>query len=377
MCNNCQSRELELIPELEAVLQEYSYEQEMYSEVASPVTCKGLSATKVSAAVTANRQAVKDIGWGCIISGKANPIKELKDILHPSPTATEEQLVCAVSDWQAKNKLPATGVLDKRTWEAMNVIPKLKYPLSVPVYFGGKKLGIMEKTAPYVTCYLEGDTCKPNLTATATHGAMEIELGFRITDMDAVKKAGFVDDSGAPHFRWIQTIESNHTLNQVTGMVIKKYSKYVDPIASPGKFDANPYYWNEPGLKSSDPFDVNNYINRPSFGNHLCYDLIFYDRPSRSLASATSGKRVFWNGEVALIGVRKGNKNVILNSFSWGFDIVIDASHNPIVKPNAMIAGPVGGSPMFVQTLNNAIKGGQFTGHCFVNGKFSGKALCV
>ena len=375
MCNNCQSREFELVPELESILQEYSYEDELYSEVA-PAACGKLSAAKVGSARTANRIAAKDIGWGCLISGKVNAIPELLRLLRLGAAVTEADLACAIATWQAKAKLPATGILDKRSWATMNLLPKSKYPLSTVVYYGGRKLGIMEKTAAYRVCYLDGSICRPAPTAGNDRGAMHIELGFRITDMDAVKKAGFVDAAGKPQFRWIQVIETNQTLNQTTGRTVKKYSKYVDPIPASGAVADNPYYWNEPGV--GDPnLQVTAFMDRPSSHNHLCYHLLFEDQPSRSLASASAGKRVFWNAEVALVGVRKGNKNVLLNAFTWGFDIVINSSGKPVVKPNGMFVAPRGGSAMFVRTLNNLSKAGQFPTHCFAAGKFSGKALCV
>lgn len=375
MCK-CHQHEMELLPELEALMGEYQEEFEFSNEI--PVatgTCATLPATKTAAAVNANRSWAKQIGWGCLQAGKAAAIQPLVDFLKFLSPPTEEALACAIAAWQSSQKMNPTGILDNRTWEAMAVIRKIAYPLSIDVYFGGQKLGILEKSTPYIPCYSEPDgSCNVQRTATSVSGGVEIELGFRITNMAAVKKAGFIDENGFPKFRWIQVIETNRKLDQQTQTLIKRYSKYVDPNPVAGKFDKHPYYWNEKNEGSDPGMQVQRYTNT-AFPNKLCYDLIFYDRPSRPLNEALTGKRVFWNAQMALVGVRSGNKNVILDSVSWGFDIVVNAG-KPEIKRNGLNRSVYGGSSMFRKILNDAILAGQFPGHCFTGPGFRAAAAC-
>ena len=374
MCN-CNQRELELIPELEQILGEYQDEFELAYETA-PTTCTALPSAKQMSAVKANRTWAKLIGWGCLKDGKVEAVEKLYKFLKFTSVPTEEALACAIADWQVSKKVNATGILDKRTWDAMNVIKKLAFPQAWDIYFMGNKLGVLEKTTPYVKCYTGSDgICHLMPTSSSVSGGVEIEFGFRITDMDAVKKAGFIDDKGLPVFRFVQVIETNRRLDQGTQTLIKKYSKYVDPNPTTGKFDKHPYYWNEKGEGPDVGLQVQTYTNYTSTSNNLCYDLVFYDRPSRPLSEATTGKRVFWNAEAALIGVRKGKRNVILDSFTWGFDIVVSGG-KPEIKRNGLNKGVRGGSQKFRKIVNDAILAGQFPGHCFFGPGFSGVAVC-
>src|SRR3712207_8503306 len=52
--------------------------------------------------------------------------------------------------------------------------------------------------------------------------------------------------------------------------------------------------------------------------NGLAYDLIFEDRPQFPLSAAQPGRRAYFNFELALVGVRPGHRNVILNTLRWG-----------------------------------------------------------
>ena len=101
MCSKCQSRELELIPELENMLGEYNDEFELFSETAPALTCSGLSTDKKKSAISANRKFAKEIGWGCLPSGKLNPIRELTIFLKLATPISEDELVCAVANWPA------------------------------------------------------------------------------------------------------------------------------------------------------------------------------------------------------------------------------------------------------------------------------------
>ena len=366
---------MELIPELEAILNGYREFELLYEGSAAPA-CASLSAAKQTAAVKANRHWAKQIGWGCLNAGKAEAIEKLFKFLKFSSLPSEEALACAVAKYQGEKKFSATGILDKRTWDAMKVVKPLRFPQSWEVMFGGKKLGVLEKARPYMQCYIDGDdNCSRTRTADSVSGGVEIEFGFRITDYEAVKKAGFVDDKGVPQFRWIQAIETNRKLDQTTLTLIKKYSKYVDPNPVTGKFDKHPYYWNEKGEGSDTGLQVQTYINRVSSVTDLCYDLIFYDRPSRPLDEAKAGKRVFWNAEAAIVGVRPGKKNVILDAFTWGFDLIVNSGKTDI-KLNGLNKGVRGGSAMFRKTLDTAIRAGQFPDHCFIGTGYSAAVTC-
>ena len=94
------------------------------------------------------------------------------------------------------------------------------------------------------------------------------------------------------------------------------------------------------------------------------------------MSEAVAGRRVYWNAEVALVGVRPGQRNVILNTVKWGFDLVVEGGVR-IVKLNALSAGPFGGSPDFRQVLSRAIQAGSFHGHCFVGTSFPSTARCL
>jgi hypothetical protein len=265
------------------------------------------------------------------------------------------------------------------------VIPRPTFQAaSWPVVFGGRKLGILEKTAAYELCFLDpgSDTCRATRTGVADErGAARIQLGFRVTDIEAVRKAKFIDRSGAPHFNFVQMIETNRPLQEgppgPTGtpivQVVRRYRKYIDPTAIPR--DNHPYYWDEPG-------DISQNINRqardPRFPNasRLCYDVIFWDQPSRRLADAQPGNGVYWNAEVALVGIRTGNKNVVLNTVKWGFDIRPEPA-GLTVRLNAFRAGPIGGASAFRQVINKEIRSGNFPGHCFFGPGYSGTAKCT
>lgn len=390
MCR-CKEQEWELIPELEYILREdgYSrqfendYEEEFENdsrryEFEAPVApaCDVLTSKQLPVAVRANLVQAKEIGWACLSGGKVQPIQQLLDLFKFPSIPSEEDFACAVAKWQTGKRIPGSGILDARTWNAMNLITPMKYQMKWDVYYGGKKLGILEKATPYIKCYRTGTgPCSADWFAAADSGGVEIEFGFRITDMDAVRKAGFVDDKDQPVFRWIQSIETNRKLDQGTQTLIKKYSKYVDPNPVAGKFDKHPYYWNEAGEGTDPDLRVTRYTNTASLSNGLCYDLIFYDRPSRPIAESTAGKRVFWNAEVALVGVKKNKRNVILDAITWGFDLV-HASGKVEVKRNALARGQRGGSTLFRSTLESALTAGQFPDHCFASAGFGKAVTC-
>jgi len=360
----------------------YEYES---GGTAPPAPPPPLSGAALARALTANRTLARQIGWGCLQGGQAQPIPELLAFLGLPATATEEDVARAVAQWQeTQMRRRGDGQLGSATWDRMlratpPVIPAVRFKrLTQYVNFGGRRLGILEKIAPY-----------QSFTNAGTGGAF-LQLGFRVTDADTLRRSGF------DHFNWIQRITTNR---QLTGTsIIRKYGRYIDP-QSPSIRDNHPYYWNVP-TEGAAQFRVNCFTNRqptrapappcnPASARAdaipLCYDLIFQDYPRRSLHDADSlvadpGHRVYWNAEVALVGVlppKSGvTRNVILNTAFWGFDLVMERGVRG-VHLNALQPGPVGGSSEMRKALSYAIKGGLFPKHCFVGGGFSRAATCT
>ncbi|MGH8549555.1 MAG: hypothetical protein ACRERU_13335 [Methylococcales bacterium] len=200
-----------------------------------------------------------------------------------------------------------------------------------------------------------------------------------MTDMDAVRRASFVDASGEDSFRWMQIIELRRIGAADPDAVlrrIKRFGRIVDPTTALLPVDAHPYYWYEENPPSAG-FHVSHYRDRPA-QNGLCYDWIFYDRPNIPFTAAMPGRRAYFNFETALVGIqtiRGKRRNVILNTVCWGFDILVQSANHE-VRLNALRAGSRGGSVEFRQLLNRLINEGQFSGHCFVGEGFTGKARC-
>lgn len=332
-----------------------------------------LSGAALADAVRANRESARKIGWGCVIGGRVIPIDPLNKLLGLGAGATEEEIARAVARWQRTQPGGrGDGKLGPQTWQLMKVLPPVKYrPMSWPVSFGGQQLGIIEKTRPY------------GRITSATNFGVEIELGFRVTDMDAVRKAGFVDKSGEDQFRWIQVIElrrigptGDPADTQVQAFRRQAGGRIIDPTSALLPLDRHPYYWYEQlpaGLDAG--FHISNYLNRPG-DNGLCYDLIFYDQPSIPLTAAQPGRRAYFNFETALVGVRPGSRNVILNTVLWGFDI-IQKSGVSTLGVNTMEAGPRGGSAGFRQVLSKESAAGHFPGHCYVGTGYARAATCA
>jgi hypothetical protein len=313
------------------------------------------------------------------VGGQVRPIPELLTFLGLAAGATEEDVARAVAQWQQTQlRQRGDGQLGAGTWAQMlrrtpPVIPPVRFKKAAwPVTFNGRRLGILEKTAPYEVVNAGG------------LGGASIQLGFRVTDMDAVRRAGFVD-GGEDNFRWIQRIITNRQLTD-TG-IIRRHGRYVDPQS--GTRDAHPYYWDNPGQGDA-RFRIGRFINRQAFSpttpnsSRLCYDLIFEDVPKRDLSEAAPGRRVYWNAEVALVGVRPPRtgsavvRNVILNTVFWGFDLVIEGG-TPGVRLNAISGGPRGGTVQFKRALSEAMQTTppNFPNHCFVGGGFSRAARCA
>jgi hypothetical protein len=72
---------------------------------------------------------------------------------------------------------------------------------------GGRQLGVIDKTASYQRCFYANLNCATRPSPGDQAGGAILHLGFRVTDMAAVQRAGFVDATGEDRFRWIQVLE--------------------------------------------------------------------------------------------------------------------------------------------------------------------------
>lgn len=377
---------------------------------APPQRGPGVQAGALDLAVRRNRDLARRLGWGNVIGGRVRPIEELRTLLGLSPNPSEQDLAQAVSAWQLGELGPraANGQLGPQSWNRMWVqiqdrlrrsgtpIPSFRAQ-SWPVRFDGRQLGVIDKTAPYQRCFYSNGNCETRPSPGARRGGAILQLGFRVTDMAAVRWAGFVDAAGEDRFRWIQVLEFVTVpvgrigrpvtpQEQATGFV-RQASRVVDPtslIDAPQNLDRHPYYWDEETPATADPsfrrFHVSNFLNRPG-PNRLAYDLLFEDAPKARFAAAQPGRRSYWNFEVALVGVRPGRaggrarQNRILNTIRWGYDLVIEPT-GPTVRLNALTAGPFGGSAALRRVLNRAIAAGEFRDDCFAAPGFTGAARC-
>jgi hypothetical protein len=366
------------------------FAQEVGPSVGAPFR---LSPGVLAAAVRANRILARQLGWGCVVGGRVNGAAVVTFLTASAGplvadlftgAVTEEALAHAVARWQRTVlRRPATGRLDAGTWNEMvrrGAIPRPAFEQRRwRVLHGGRQLGVFEKTAPYLK------------VETATTGGAQLQMGFRVTDMGAVRRAGFVTAAGAPFFRWIQTVEF---IRQTTpgpdapaGAVrrfIRRAGRQVDPTrrtTPTSQQDAFPYYWDEVLMPGGARFLITNFLNQTA-PNGLCYDLVFSDRPSVGLAGLVAdlpGRRDYNNYELALVGVRparagKPTQNVILNTVRWGYDVVFVAGR-PQVRLNRLEAGPIGGTPAFRAVLAEDHRLGRYPGHCFV-GAFPRAARC-
>ncbi len=355
-----------------------------------------LGGDALARAVAANRSLARQIGWGCVVGDRVTPIKELRDFLHLAAGVTEEGLARAIAAWQetALRQRNPDGQLGSATWSRMlkqpsPVLPRPAFaPASWPVVFGGQTLGMLEKIAPFRRCFFtpggNGACGGASSGAANERGGAIIQLGFRVTNPAAVRRAGFVDAAGQSVFRWIQTVDfvSVPSATSPTGFV-RRASQVIDPTALVGAIpDLHPYYWDEetpPGASSD--FLIGKFLNRQSqdlTSNRLCYDLIFEDAPAFPLSAATLGRRAYFNFETALVGVRRGNptRNVVLNTVRWGFDLIVEGKKTD-VRVSGPKAGPLGGSAAFRRIMSRDSRAGLFPGHCFVGGGFTGASRCA
>jgi hypothetical protein len=371
-------REFEWYPELHEEFTEELHEfspaikHQMSGESALYEVAGELSGAALASAVQANRNLARRLGWGCVTGGHVQPIPEVRALLGLGPIPTENDLALAIERWQnAEFGRGGDGKLGPRTWGQMlrrRVIPTSTFrPASWQVFFRGRRLGVLEKTSPYLSLN------------DGARGGAEIELGFRVTDIEAVKNAGFVDGSGEDRFRWIQVVEFITVPSAASPVgFIRRASQVIDPTALVGAIpDPHPYYWDEVTPAGGTPtVHISRHLNRQA-RNRLCYDLIFYDRPSAPLAVALPGRRAYFKFEVALVGVQPGPpiRNTILNTVLWGYDIVLKGG-TPAVHLSILRPGPRGGSAVLRRLVGQATNAGDFPGHCFVGSGFTGTARC-
>jgi len=374
-----------------------------------------LTGARLAAAVEANRRLARQLGWGCVVNGRlqlteAAPRPKFYDLLRLSASPSEEDFAQAVENFQRTElRQPnGDGQLGPITWKQLlqrhaldrgGTPPTTKFaPFSVPVFFGGRKLGVLEKTRAYEKCFFDpvfDSPCRAARSGIAGEGGGAIiELGFRVTDMAAVRRAGFVDGFEEDFFRWIQVVEfiTRPVFNAAgafTGFV-RRASGEIDPMAvagiPPEQLDLHPYYWDEVTHSGASPaLNIDQWINRRA-QNGLCYDLVFSDRATFPLSTVSPpapwtrpGSHAYFNFELALVGVRPGPpiQNFVLCTIRWGYDIFMKGGQ-PTVDLNGLKAGPTNGSPTLKKILNREFNRDDvpFPGHCMAGSGYTGRANC-
>lgn len=331
-----------------------------------------LAGRALDAAVLGNQQTSASIHWGCIVGGKVKAGDDVLNLLGTGASPNERDWANAVRQYQNSKGLPENGVLNDATWKQIlkELTPPKFQPLVMPVEFNGKRLGFLEKTTPYTEISLPVGAPEP--TAKGAH----IEMGLRITDWDAVRKAGFSDTGGRPPFRWIQTVEFVSVPSRGPVSFVRKSTTVIDPTALVESIlDEHPYYWDDVLPAGGDPsLLVDSYINIAA-SNYLCYDLVFEDTPHFPVSVAKPGQRAWFNFETALVGIKQGDptRNTILNTIRWGYDLVIERGKT-VSKLNHLGVGPTGGSSLLKKVISRQIK--DFPKHCFVGSGFSAAATC-
>src|SRR5439155_1748723 len=122
-----------------------------------------LTGARLTAAVEANRRLARQLGWGCVVNDRLqlneNPRPRLYELLGLGARPSEEDFAQAVEQFQVKELGQRTGdgQLGPNTWKQLlrrNVLPATKFaPFSKPVSFGGRQLGVLEKTRAYEKCF--------------------------------------------------------------------------------------------------------------------------------------------------------------------------------------------------------------------------------
>jgi hypothetical protein len=324
-----------------------------------------------------------------VVGGHVQPITDenntIRHLLNLPLGASEEDIARAVAQFQRDTLHQRPDCqLGPATWSQLVrrgaiATPRFK-PESWKVFAGGREIGVIEKTRAYTT------------HQNAAMAGVDLEFGFRVTDMAAVRRAGFVDGAGDPVFRWIQIIEIRTllgTANPATFGLPANTENVVQQLRRRGRgsiidpttvlvplLDDDPYFWDEVEVDPAHPDILNdNNIHRRAT-NGLCYDLLFWDGPNMPLAAARPGLRAYFNFETALVGVAGAHHNVLLNTVRWGFDIIRTGATVKL-GVNPMHAGPLGGSPAMRHVISQEIAAGSFGGHCFAGSGFSRAATCA
>jgi len=164
------------------------YEQEAGGT--APAPGPALAGVALTRAVNTNRILARRVGWGCVVGGTARPIPEVLAFLGLAAGASEEDVARAVARWQQTNmRQRGDGQLGPSVWSRMlrATPPVITLPTfkraAWDVYHGGSKLGLLEKTAPYQASH------------NAVRGVRSCNW-FSVTDMAAVRRAGFVHATG-------------------------------------------------------------------------------------------------------------------------------------------------------------------------------------
>jgi len=344
-----------------------------------------LSAAALGRAVIVNRILARRLGWGCVAHGHVQSItdehNQLRVLLHLPVAATEEDIARAVANFQ-RNEFhrPGDGQLGPGTWQRLlqlNVLqPTTRFaPGAWRVFARGGQIGVIEKTRAYST------------HQDAASGGVQLEFGFRVIDIDAARRAGFVDGTGEPVFRWIQVFELRTVFGAAdpttfgfaanTEQLIQRLRRsgrgsLIDPTPPLLAGDVHPYYWDAGAEELAHTHQRGE--------NGLCYDTIFSDRPNMPFVATQPGRRAYYNFETALVGVAPPHRNVILNTLIWGFDLIrLPGAGGVRLGINPLRAGPTGGSRMMRHVLSREITGPppHFPGHCFVGGGFGRAATCT
>jgi hypothetical protein len=279
-------------------------------------------------------------------------------------------LADAVTARQRTLRVPVTGRLDETTFRRMAVVPSPRFrALRMVVRHGRATLGIWEKTTAY------------GRQQDGTAVGVTINLGFRVTNPDAVRRAGFVLADGTPNFRIIQVLNYLRGVETVGGPVLSRL-RAIDPSSLRSQqantiIDAHPYYEDGlPGDGTVSDFRIDNFRLQTA-DNGLFYDLLFTDAPAALNVPPAPVDRRIRAFETALVGVRTGGHNVILNTVRWGYDVLTPAGGPVDLRSAALRPGPFGGSDLMRSVLERETRAGTYPGHCFVGSSFARDVRCA
>jgi hypothetical protein len=150
-------------------------------------------------------------------------------------------------------------------------------------------------------------------TSTKTKGSVQIELRFKN------KK------STLKNFNWIQTVRSNFAI----GSDVNQFTEINDPNPPD---DDKPFYWTD--------------AEKPTQNTATGYDARFYDQPTRKLRA---GQKLYWNGELSLVGQDNAGGYRSLVTISYGF--TIDSSGRTSVQ-DIKVTAPSKFQNMYIKKQN-------------------------